>query len=148
MVVWSGLPGNDLAVAARVMREAPSGRIWLDTNTVGQHLPQMYRPEDTTPLTAETCAIYGLCSECLGYGSEEDAPLAAALDQIPVRCMACGGTGRPSLRVQIERDGSGMVARMQILPHEPIPYEGRESCMACGVPVEGHEDLLAEGIPG
>lgn len=141
---------GDLAGRAR------PGTTWLEVNTLGQHLPQMYPAGDIRPLTAQDCPRLGLCPTCLGFGNLDTRPpaswadLARAIDQAASPCPDCGGTGRPALRVTIRRDGSGMTGEIRPLPHAYVPpLDTRQpelaatfgvtpdACLACGTPPDG-----------
>jgi hypothetical protein len=154
--VWvSGGPG--LPCGARKLGDAGDGRVWLDVCIVGQHLPQMYRPGELHELAAEECARLGLCPDCLGFGDLDPglAPgmleAARGVDQLKQPCPGCGGSGRPALRITIQRDGSGVQGEIRPLPHQyvPSPLASAEPlllaafgvtgdmCLACGMPQDG-----------
>lgn len=141
VLVWTGPLDMGVPVAARVLSEDDPP--WLDICMIGQHLPQMYRPEEILPLDEETCRTYGLCVDCMGYGTTDDSvtlTLAPGVDQIANPCATCGGTGRPALRIRLDRseDGVSVVqAEMQVQPHEAIRHGKIPHCIACGFPFEG-----------
>ena len=149
--------GPGLPCGARKLGDAGDGRVWLDVCILGQHLPQMYRPGEARDLTAEGCARLGLCPDCLGFG-DLDPGLAAGMleaargvDQVKLPCPGCGGSGRPAVRVTIQRDGSGGVTGgIRPLPHEYVAPAGdfdpelaalfgaaADMCLACGMPKDG-----------
>ena len=149
-----GLPCGARPTAA--MGAAPARKMWLDVCILGQHLPQMYRKEETRRLDAAGCARLGLCPDCLGFGDLGPAardPLAVArgIDGVARPCARCGGSGRPALRVTVNRDGSGGVVTLDPLPHVYAPPLDRAaragltvtldlpegSCLACGMPPDG-----------
>jgi hypothetical protein len=151
-----GLPCGARKLGDDVLGPASRGRTWLDVCIIGQHLPQMYRDSEMRDLRPVDCARLGLCPDCLGFGDTSpaaitDARLAArGVDQVEHRCPGCGGTGRPALRVTIQRDGGGVQGSIRPLPHEYAPttampgplllaaFEApQDMCLACGMPQDG-----------
>jgi hypothetical protein len=148
--------GAALPCGARKLGDAGDGRVWLDVCILGQHLPQMYRLDDMNDLTAEGCARLGLCPDCLGFG-DLDPGLAAGMleaargiDEVKRPCPGCGGTGRPALRITLDRSDGGIQGKIRPLPHEYVPpLEGGDpmlaaafgvpegTCLACGMPEDG-----------
>lgn len=135
---------------------AGDGRVWLDMCTLGQHLPQMYPPDDIRDLTADGCARLGLCPDCLGFGDLNRIPasdlLAAArgIDEVKQLCPNCGGSGRPALRVTVKRGMAGTTGEIRPLPHKYVPPLGGEDpailaafgvqpglCLACSMLEDG-----------
>jgi hypothetical protein len=153
--------GPGIPAGARVLGDAGDGRVWLDVCLFGQHLPQMYKPDDLHDLTVDGCAALGLCPDCLGFGDLDPTPaggmlqvmwLARSLDEVSKPCPGCGGTGRPALRVTITRDGAGTTAGLRALPHSYVPPLAGQfddpllaaafevdphMCLACGMPPDG-----------
>ena len=152
-----GMPCGARKLGDDVMGPAPYGRTWLDVCIIGQHLPQMYRDSEMRDLKPEDCARLGLCPDCLGFGDNSPAaathPLLAArgVDEVEHPCPGCGGSGRPALRVTIQRDASGVTGSLRPLPHEYVPPPSADSdielrgvfeapadmCLACGMPQDG-----------
>jgi hypothetical protein len=149
--------GPGLPCGARKLGDAPEPpfRVWLDVCILGQHLPQMYRPGDLNELTAEGCARLGLCPDCLGFGDLDPglAPgmleAARGIDEVRQPCPGCGGTGRPALRITLDRSGGGVTGSIRPLPHEYVPPPPDSDpvlrafgvpqgmCLACGMPPDG-----------
>lgn len=148
--------GPAMPCGARRLGDAGDGRVWLDVCILGQHLPQMYEPGDLRDLTAEGCARLGLCPDCLGFG-DLDPGLAAdmlqaarSIDEVPRPCPGCEGTGRPALRITLDRSGGGIQGSIRPLPHPYAPpLDGTDPvllaafaapegmCLACGMPQDG-----------
>jgi len=132
-----------MPVGARVVGDAPElpqppfldVRQWVDICIMGQHLPQMYKPDEIAPLDADDCALYGLCPDCLGYGTKqwEEVELASGIDLLVHPCEKCSGTGRPAVRCQVVRTADSVEARIDVLPH---PFVGEEYCYVCGTTKE------------
>lgn len=135
----------DLPCGAR--RALPEGvaqpdKAWLDVCVLGHHIPQMYRDSEIYPLTAEDCPRLGLCPDCLGYGDlwepGRDASIREVVrgpDQLRQPCTRCEGSGRPALKVNIERDASGLTGSLSHRVHNftPWPDAGPGWCIACAV---------------
>ena len=153
--IWvTGGPG--MPYGARRLGDAGDGRVWLDVCILGQHLPQMYRPGELNDLAPEGCARLGLCPDCLGFGdldpgvAEGMLEAARGIDEVRQPCPGCGGTGRPALRITLDRSNGGIQGSIRPLPHEyEPPLEGRDPvlaaafevpqdmCLACGMPQDG-----------
>ncbi len=150
------LPCGARKLGDRVLGRAPRGKTWLDVSVLGQHLPQMYGDSEMHELDAEGCARLGLCPDCLGFGDTSPAAVADALsaargvDEVQHPCPGCGGTGRPALRITIDRSGGGIQGTIRPLPHEYVPplagadpialmaFEIPEgTCLACGMSQDG-----------
>lgn len=128
---------SEMPLGARVLGPAPhEGFIWIDLNTMGSHLPQMYRPEELKPIDAAIAKAEGLCVACLGYGVPDDyeVPLAASIDQLEHICDDCHGTGRQGMRVNILRKPDSIEARMHVDEHAFVPEMRDHECKACGMP--------------
>ena len=151
-----GMPCGARKLGDSVLGPAQSGRVWLDVCILGQHLPQMYREGELCDLTAEGCARLGLCPGCLGFGDASPAvvtdPLLAArgIDEVKRPCPGCGGSGRPAVRVTVQRDSGGVQGSIRSLPHQYVPpldgsdpeymalFEvAADMCLACGMPPDG-----------
>jgi hypothetical protein len=151
-----GLPCGARELPDSALGPAGDGRAWLDVCLLGQHLPQVYRKDEIRELTADGCTRLGLCPDCLGFGdtgpaAAADALLAArGIDQVPERCPGCGGTGRPAVRVTVERYSSGVTGSVRPLPHAYVPPlnvtdpelaalfgASPDMCLACGMPQDG-----------
>lgn len=151
-----GLPCGARELGDSALGAVPAGRLWLDVCVLGQHVPQVYRKDEVNGLDAAGCARLGLCPDCLGFGDTGPAAVADALmaarglDWVQERCPGCGGTGRPAVRVTIERYSSGVTGSIRPLPHEyvpPLDNAGRDlmaafevppdTCLACGMPRDG-----------
>lgn len=136
--VWvlagAAMPCGAREISSR-MPDPGRGRAWLDICLLGQHLPQMYRLAEIHDLDAEDCHDLGLCAVCMGYGTTAaQVPLAAPVDQIPQPCTTCGGSGRPGVRVTVQRDANSAVAQIHPQPHDYVPWQamGDGYCVACG----------------
>lgn len=93
----------------RVLGEAEDeGRVWLDLNTMGAHLPQMYRLEELEAVTPELCRQHDLCVECLGYGLKPPGE----------NCPECRGSGSSKWYVDIQHDANGATAQVTQRPHD------------------------------
>jgi hypothetical protein len=142
--VWGVLAG--FTVAGRVL--AGGDLILVDQCTIGQHLPQWYRPGELRVLTAEEAPRLGLCAACLGYGTTAqlctaDSYFPYSADELEDPCPDCGGSGRSHVKVTITRDGPGCTsANITIAPHEPLYTElpgGPEGiCQGCGLAPDTH----------
>lgn len=139
--VWVSLPmesPGSIPMAARVVGEMPGSMWWINLNTIGQHLPQQYRRRELHPLDAESCPGLGLCPQCLGFGTT--SPLVVpdypyGVDEIPSPCPSCEGSGRPFLRVGIQREAQSVTGELSILPHSYVPpVLGVGTCLGCGHP--------------
>lgn len=139
VLVWSG----PMACGARVLDPDPPvspadglhGFVWLDICVMGQHLPQSYKVGELMPLDAEEAPKYGLCPECLGFGTTDPGAvaLAAGVDEIANPCPTCGGSGRPAMRVTIARAPGSVHGHMEVLDHEPVLLGKGALCLACGM---------------
>lgn len=151
VLVWIGgaaAPGEGIPIGAKVLTavDEASWMVWLDVCSMGTHLPQNYRLEELTPLDAETARAHGLCWDCLGYGTtaDIDVTMMPSIDHLDEPCPTCGGTGRPHLRVTIERRGSAVTAQMSWVAHEPVVRPDRpDMCVACGMPPAEHKPVEA-----
>jgi hypothetical protein len=147
-----GLPFGARVIGAQTGADEPL--VWISVCLIGTHLPQMYRPEELHRLVADDAALYGLCQDCLGFGTaavvaELSEPVPA--DQVPDPCETCDGTGRPALRCTVRRsdDGGAMEAELTVVDHEFVPapkaftrwrqrgmdmvvVDAARSCMGCG----------------
>lgn len=105
-IVESGL----MHVAGRVIQPAREGRVWLDCNIMGSHLPQMYQPGEIAEVTSPPeVQAHGMCQQCLGFGIVYDAGQETF-------CSACGGSGRPGLKVDVTATTSGKEASVEWEP--------------------------------
>lgn len=114
---------------------------WIDMVMIGNHLPQMYKEEELKPLTADVASSLGMCAECLGYGTRrnyQDIPLASGNDQLPDPCENCGGTGRPAVRMHIDRKPNEIVGQLEFLPHKAIWLDSG-LCLGCGIYKDSEE---------
>lgn len=86
------LVGGTFHCAASVIQPAePEGLVWLNVNTLGVHLPQMYRHDEITPIYAPSEIVtHGICLACWGLGTAE----WFVREPDPGRCFSCNGTGR------------------------------------------------------
>jgi hypothetical protein len=151
-----GLPCGARALGDSALGPATPGRLWLDVCVLGQHLPQMYRKDEPRDLDAGGCARLGLCPDCLGFGDMSSAVVTEALlaargiDEVQRPCPGCGGTGRPALRITVQRGVSGVTGSIRPLPHAYVPpLDGTDPvllaafevpadmCLACGMPQDG-----------
>lgn len=143
-----GLPCGARKLADAAMGAAPAGRTWLDVCILGQHLPQMYAADEITELHPDGCARLGLCPDCQGWGDTAPAStvlgLARGIDEVAKPCPNCGGSGRPALRVSVNRSSVSTTGEVRPLPHEYVPpLEDAESwlpegtCLACGMLLDG-----------
>lgn len=166
--VWMIAAG--ITVAGRVigtgpLHEGDENRIVIDQNTLGQHLPQWYRPAEIGVITAALAPQLGLCPDCLGYGtlgelaSDADSYYPYSVDEVPDPCGECGGSGRQYVRVTAERSDGQVTGRMEIVPHDPVYGTGLAAvkgisallraaplgppapgmCLACGVTQDAHQ---------
>ena len=150
------LPCGARRLGDEVLGPATAGRTWLDVCIIGQHLPQMYADGELRELEPDGCARLGLCPDCLGFGDLGPSGAAHALqaargvDQVAQPCPNCGGTGRPALRITIDRSSGGVTGTMRPLPHSYVPPLGdadremlalfqasEDMCLACGMPPDG-----------
>ncbi len=148
------MPCGARALGDDALGKAPAGRTWLDVCILGQHLPQMYRRKEMRELTAEGCFRLGLCPDCLGFGDLSLAGtvvgLARGVDELQRPCAGCGGSGRPALRVTIERSAGSVHGDIRPLSHQYVPpLDGtdpellalfgasQDMCLACGMPPDG-----------
>lgn len=125
--------------AAKRTGQEADGLTVLDVCILGQHLPQMYHEDEIRTVdTPEQASGLGMCPQCLGYGttSELEELWPYSVDEIPNPCEACGGTGRPCLRVSIKRSHGTIDAVQNILTHayiQPGDIPGIiEGCLGCG----------------
>jgi hypothetical protein len=66
------------------------GRWWIDLNTLGTHLPQMYGEHEMTVIGPDTDVTeHGLCAACHGFGLLDDA----------TTCPSCNGSGQAGVTV-------------------------------------------------
>lgn len=114
--------------------------VWIDMCSMGQHLPQCYRVGELAPLDAEVAVRHGLCPDCLGYGTTDELrDLVAHSTEIAKPCGNCGGSGRPSLRVEVEQPAPGTtLGKLLPQPHAPVLVAEQDYCLACGT-VPGQE---------
>jgi hypothetical protein len=103
---------------------------------MGTHLPQIYRNEEISVLAdAAMCESFGLCPQCWGRGTPASVRdhVAPHIDEVEP-CGSCGGTGRPAIRVTLERSASALTGHLEILPHAYVPpVKGSlQVCLACG----------------
>lgn len=164
--VWMIAAG--ITVAGRVIGAGPlhdgdENRVVIDQNTLGQHLPQWYRPAEIAVLTAGLAPQLGLCPDCLGYGTigelgDADTYYPYSVDEVPDPCGECGGSGRRYVRVTVERSDGQVTGRMELVPHDPVYGSGLtavkgvrgmlrsaplgppapDMCLACGVTQDAH----------
>ena len=122
-----------------VSKEYGADRVWVDLNTSGIHLPQMYRRKELFELPEDVSRL-GLCATCRGYGSLIQQPIWAGPESLVDPCEACSGTGRSGLRVAVRHEGGTLVVEHQIVPHEAVPIDinGVVLCQACSMYVNGH----------
>jgi hypothetical protein len=128
-----------LPLGAKVLGPAPhDGFVWIDLNTMGSHLPQMYRPAELKPIDREIAEAEGLCGDCLGYGVPQGyvAPLAASVDELPTKlvCQNCHGTGRPSMILHVQRTPDMIQSSIEVLEHAYIAELPDGGCKGCGNP--------------
>ncbi len=146
VLVWIGSvaqPGESIPIGGKVISDIYQSAlmVWLDTCQMGTHLPQMYRLEEVEPLDADTARAHGLCGDCLGYGTtaEIDVARMPTVDLLDEPCPTCTGTGRPHLRMDVQRHAGDVTVRMSSVAHEPVCLPGRpDICMACGMPPPEH----------
>jgi hypothetical protein len=155
--VWV-LSGPGLPCGARVLGPAGDGRTWVDVCVLGQHLPQMYPPEEIHDLDRAGCDRMGLCPDCLGWGDNSPglpaglAEAARGIDEVASACVGCGGSGRPALRVAVTRDSGNVAGTIRPIPHLYVPpLDGSDPVLraAFGVPddmcLACDEDLHVDG---
>lgn len=130
-----GMPG---AMGGMVASEPQQeGFYWLDMVVLGNHLPQMYRPHEFVEATPERARAYGLCEDCLGYGSTEPVRLEAAnIGDVRTPCGRCEATGREFVRVYRKKVKDGVQMAVQILAHAPQLADesegwGEDLCLRC-----------------
>jgi hypothetical protein len=138
------IAGLGIPVAAKIIPDLPMpglpGRVWLNINLLGHHLPQMYADEEIHDvLTKANAASWGLCAACMGFGTNAELPdlyWPTGVDEIPEPCAGCHGTGRPCFIVTVTVGEHVTEAAVGILPHEYVksqPLPGITGlCLGCG----------------
>jgi hypothetical protein len=148
VVSGPGIPCGARELGSELLGPAPEGTVWLDVCVIGSHLPQMYRVGEVSGLAPEECPQLGLCAHCLGFGDMEGSTLLDALargvNETGGSCPECGGSGRPAVRVSVQRSSSGITGEISLRPHayvSPRPQDGElratfgvpaDMCLACG----------------
>jgi hypothetical protein len=144
------IAGLGIPVAARLIpgEVAPlPGRVWLNINMLGSHIPQMYAEEEIHDVLDANCApSWGMCGTCVGFGTtaEELGDLfwPMAIDELPEPCEECQGTGRPWFIVTVNRTEDMTEAVVGVLPHGYVSRAHglpgiTDMCLGCGEPL-GH----------
>ena len=92
----------------------------LDINILSTHMPQVYRPDELTPLSQVRLADHGLCPRCRGWGLTSMYDNATMDEVLEGRhgdiCPDCGGSGRPGVKVTIDRSPSGTQGKIDMSP--------------------------------
>ena len=120
VMVMSGILhfAGRVACGAGVLLPPTKGRVNLDVNVLGNHLPQFYRPEECTPIVDVDLAAHGLCPECLGFGLTTMDDFATPDDVLSGRhgtvCPDCGGSGRVGVKVTITHSVDGATASVDV----------------------------------
>lgn len=103
-------------------------RAWLTACILGSYIRLMLRPGDHWLLDRPGCERLGLCGECTGYGLLPPSP---AQGKGPRACPACGGSGRPAVRLSAGDDGQRVLA---VYAHDYVPPRRGTvaACLGCG----------------
>lgn len=151
-----GIPCGARLLSGPGLEPYADGRVWLDVCIIGQHLPQVYRPDEIHQLTAEKCPQLGLCPDCFGFGDVSNVTVnslfdaSRGIDQIRRACINCAGSGRPAIRITVKRTPTETTATIRPIPHEYVPpLDGTltelsalsgmtpETCLSCGMAPDG-----------
>lgn len=130
MLVATTTPRVDLGSSPRVglvIGDAPDpGKVWLDYNMMGTHIPQMYNLDEIEQVSEQICIDNDLCVSCLGYGrvARSERTLLAAVHEIEangtiekdVMCPACKGSGTPAFHVETWTEGNSTYGK--IIPRD------------------------------